>query len=375
MPFGCSNEYLITKIKEQTDKLPFSNLLGLVADIQKKYAINLTGYMGDFTSVLYTCSGSEAIEAAIKTCRKYQSQKGRMRRKMISAFALSYHGTSYGAMSISGIDRVITEDYQPVLPQVQWIDVPKDFTDEKEWIRIIDHHFLQYGDIIAGMIIEPVLASGGVVIVPKEALKHLQQLCNKNDSLFVLDEVATGFGRTGVPFVFQKYDLQPDLVCLSKAINNGYLPLGALVYSSILSEYFVEKNTVIEHFSTQGGNLAAISAACAMLDLMKEYEKYDVGYKGNLFLEILKEELADKENILVHGVGLMIAIDFPVYTTGESLLALIGMLQKRGILVYMYNNPYYNCGISIFPPFIIMEEEIIKYAHMIAKNLKRFISL
>ncbi len=373
MPFGYSNNTIINKVKEQLDKLPFNNLLSLVADIQEEYAVNLTGYMRDFSSVLYTCSGSEAVEAAIKTCRKYQAQKGRANRKIISAFVLSYHGTSYGAMSLSGIERVLVEDYQPVLPQIQWIEVPVNLEDERAWIKLIDYHFELYGEFVAGVIVEPIFASGGIIAVPKEVLRYLQQLCNKNDSLLVVDEIATGFGRTGTPFAFQKYELKPDLVCLSKAINNGYLPLGGLVFSNALSEYFTEQNTVIEHFSTQGGNLAAISSASAMLDLMKSYDSYDVEGKGKLFLESLKMELSDCENISIRGFGLMLAIDFTVSTMGERLLDILSMLQKRGVLVYMYNNGDYNRGISIFPSFLITEEEILKYVPIIAKTLKRFV--
>lgn len=223
MPLGYSERRIKAVVNKQMEQLPFSNLLVFSSDIQTQYAQRLLQWMGDFGCILYTCSGSETVEAAIKTCRQYQCLRNRPEHRRIAAFTLSYHGTSYGVMSVSGIDQILTDVYRPLVPEISWVTVPADYADEDAWRQAINGLWEQEGDYLAGFIVEPVMASGGVVPVPNPVLQHIQQRCRERDVLLVADEVATGFGRTGTPFAWQQAEITPDLVCLSKAINNGYL--------------------------------------------------------------------------------------------------------------------------------------------------------
>ena len=371
MPLGYSNERIKSHVKKQLEKLPFSNLLAFFSDIQEQYAQRLIDWMGDFAYVLYTCSGSEAIEAAIKTCRKYQALKNRPERKKIAAFSLSYHGTSYGAMSVSGIDQILARDYAPLLSDISWLPLPADWNSEKEWTENIDCLFQKNGEQLAGFLVEPVLASGGVIPVPVPVLEHLQNRCQEYGTLLVVDEVATGFGRTGVPFAYQRAGLSPDLVCLSKAINNGYLPLGALLYGRTCAEIFTQKQACLEHFSTQGGNAVAVAAAMGLLECMQEYACFQVQEKGAFFLRLLQEGLQSKAN--VRGCGLMLAVDFPEKFDGMEVLHTMELFKKRGLIVNMYNNEPYNRGISLFPPFLITQKEIETYSQQILTVLCRLL--
>lgn len=371
MPLGYSNALIKDRITEQIEQLPFSNMLSGFSSVQEQYAKRLVDVMGDFACVLYTCSGSESVEAAIKTCRKYQRLRNQSGRKKIGAFSLSYHGTSYGAMSVSGIDQPLTDDYAPLLPEICWCPVPSNYKNEQEWAESIDVFFVRYGEELAGFIVEPVFASGGVVPVPAAVLRYLQKRCRQYDALFVIDEVATGFGRTGTMFAYEQPGLSPDLVCLSKAINNGYLPLGALVYGWECARVFLEKQEGIEHFSTQGGNTAAVSAAIGMLECMRDYASFKVAEKGNYFLNLLKEGVGARTE--VRGAGLMIGVDFPERFNGLDVLRAVELFRKRGFIVYMYNNEPYNRGISFFPSFLITEEEIEAYSRQIVSLLQRIL--
>ena len=223
MPLGYSERRIKAVVNKQMEQLPFSNLLVFSSDIQTQYAQRLLQWMGDFGCILYTCSGSETVEAAIKTCRQYQCLRNCPERRRIAAFTLSYHGTSYGAMSVSGIDQILTDVYRPLVPEISWVTVPADYANEDAWRQAINGLWEQEGDYLAGFIVEPVMASGGVVPIPNPVLQHIQQRCRAGDVLLVADEVATGFGCTGTPFAWQQAEITPDLVCLSKAINNGYL--------------------------------------------------------------------------------------------------------------------------------------------------------
>ena len=209
MPLGYSERRIKAVVNKQMEQLPFSNLLVFSSDIQTQYAQRLLQWMGDFGCVLYTCSGSESVEAAIKTCRQYQCLRNRPERRRIAAFTLSYHGTSYGAMSVSGIDQILTDVYRPLVPEISWVTVPADYADEDAWRQAIDGLWEREGDYLAGFIVEPVMASGGVVPIPTPVLQHIQQRCRERDVLLVADEVATGFGRTGTPFAWQQAEITP----------------------------------------------------------------------------------------------------------------------------------------------------------------------
>lgn len=370
VPFGYTNQNINEKIIEQMNKLPFCNLITNTADIQYKYASRLCRKL-NMTALLYTCSGSECIEAAIKICRKYQALKGN-KRKGIGALCLSYHGTTYGAMSVSGVDQVHAEDYYPLVKEIKWIKLPIELESEELWLETLDRYFSDNGEDIAGIIIEPVLGSGGVVSIPVSVLKRIEQLCREWDVLLVDDEVTTGFGRTGVPFVFQKYDMKPDLVCLSKGITNGYLPLGVVVFSDMVTKVFAEKKATLDHFSTQGGNLLSIAAADAVLDLMDNYESYGVEEKGEYFQKCLRDLLTAYSSVRVYGSGLMIAISFNKKVATKSLYDLWCRLRKRGILAYCFNNPGYNIGLSFYPPFTCNREELKDTAEKIVSQIIRF---
>ncbi|MCR4944221.1 MAG: aspartate aminotransferase family protein [Clostridium sp.] len=370
MPFGYSNPIINKKIIKQLNKNPFCNLVINTADIQYNYALRLCKML-NMKSVLYTCSGSESIEAAIKAARKYQAIK-KNNKKGISAFTLSYHGTTYGAMSVSGVDQMLLQDYSPLLDSITWIDLQNNLEDENAWIQEIEEHFDKNAENMAAIIIEPVFGSGGIVPIPEKAFKKIKELCVKNDVLLIIDEVTTGFGRTGVPFAFQRYNIEPDLLCLSKGITNGYLPLGALVFSEKVAEEFVKNNATLEHFSTQGGNLISIAAADAVLDMMENYNDFEVKAKGEYLVNYLKELLEPYKSVEVRGEGLMVAISFPKDLDERRLFEVWEKLRKKGILVYIFCNKGCNLGLSLFPPFISTREDLKDVSDKIVKVLKRY---
>ncbi|HIV17397.1 MAG TPA: aspartate aminotransferase family protein [Candidatus Alectryocaccobium stercorigallinarum] len=367
-PFGYGNKYIIEKIKKQAEILPFCNLITSAADIQVSYAERLTRYLG-MEKLLFTCSGSEAVEAAIKAARQYQSIKNSGKRA-VAAFNLSYHGTSYGAMSVSGIDLSITAPFGPLLDGIEWIQTPQDIYDAVKWNREIERLFSEKAENLAGIIIEPVIASGGVIEVPDETLRYIERLCLENDVMLIYDEVSTGFGRTGVPFVFKDRGIKPDLVCLSKGMTNGYMPLGALAFSKRIAGTFIQAHETFEHFSSQSGNLISTAAADAVLDIMEDYDSYGVERKGECFRKVLAEELKDT-GADVRGRGLMTGISLDQRLSDAAFKSIIDGIERQGILVYYFNNPGYNRGLSFFPPFTIEEETLIRAAHAVAKKIKR----
>lgn len=369
VPFGYRNAYMNQKIQKQMEELPFCNLITHVAEVQYRYAERLTTLL-HMPSVLLTCSGSEAVEAAIKACRQYQELRGSGKRE-IAAFNLAYHGTSYGAMSVSGIDREVTGVFGPLLREITWVETPHAIYEKEAWKKAVEELFASRGSRLAGFIVEPIIASGGVIPIPPEILSYIERRCREEGVLLILDEVSTGFGRTGVPFVYQALGLRPDLLCLSKGITNGYMPLGVLAFSEEVAGLFAKQHASFEHFSSQSGNLGAIAAADAVLDLMEDYPSYEVGKKGQIFREILREGLSETAGIDVRGRGLMAAVSFDVRIGGASLEKLLEGLKRRGILSYYFYNRGYNMGLSFFPPFLVTEEELVRAAGIILGQIRR----
>lgn len=234
---GYNDEDIIEAIVRQVKQLPYVNPITLKTPIVSEVSDILCKITHDnISKIVYTCSGSEAIEAAIKISRKYSAMKGKNRKK-IAVMENSYHGSYYGSMSASNYEEAEKEGYGPMLEG--FISLPLPFSRKKKG-NVLDDKEKQYllqqleeiletnKDTLCSIIIEPVLASGGVIPLFPEYIYKISEFCKTNDILFVCDEVATGFWRTGSIFCFKKYNIKPDIITISKGINNGYLPLGAV---------------------------------------------------------------------------------------------------------------------------------------------------
>lgn len=374
VPFGFSNQNIIESITRQLERLPFSNLYVSAADVTVQYAnklIEKTNY--DFEKLVYTCSGSESTELAIKFCRKYQKLIG-TDRTVIGSFNYSYHGTTFGAMSISGVDKELVGDYKPLIGGVDWIHIE----DIKEdWEKVIIHFIESNHDVLAGIIVEPIMGSGGVIEIEDKALQVLRKYCDKYNILLVFDEVATGFGRTGKMFAYQHSKVKPDLMCLSKAINNGYLPMGGVLLGKRVTEVFSIKGSFIEHFSTQNGNPVACAAALTVLDFMKDELFDEIEAKGAYLEKVLLDSIcSSKIYVSIRRKGMMLALDVRECNSGRYLHE--GMLEhvlkvcyKKGVIIHPFFNINQNSGIMLYPAFISTYEQLELMARKIGKVINQ----
>jgi adenosylmethionine-8-amino-7-oxononanoate aminotransferase len=371
---GYSNLSIIKAIEKQSKALPFVSLISFSNPVVVGLAEKLLSITSKrFERVLLTCSGSESIEAAIKIVRKISRIRGSTTKFQVATFELSYHGTSYGAMSASGIDRQLSEDYEPKVPG--FVTLPSPFCKccpcEKmapqcrvEIANSLNSFFSQHGASLAAVLAEPILGSGGVLPLHKEYILQLHQLCQKNQVLLVFDEVATGFGRSGKFFCFQKLGIVPDILCLGKGINSGYLPLAALLISGEICDTLKEAGAFIDHFSTQNGNPIACASGLAAIDfiekkkLIPRVEEAGIKLKSNL-----KKSLKGNPAVFeIRGQGLMIGIELVhdkekrvPYSPHEILEIEIG-LRRKGLIVYPFFSPI-NSGISLFPTLIITDKQ------------------
>jgi acetylornithine/LysW-gamma-L-lysine aminotransferase len=272
-----------------------------------------------------TNSGTEAVEAAFKFAR-YSTK-----RKKIIAAMRGFHGRSMGALSATWNKKFRTP-FMPLVPEFQHVPYNK-----------LDKLAAVMDDEIAAVILEVVQGEGGVHLGTAEYLQGAQQLCRQHGALLILDEVQTGFGRTGKILALEHYGLQPDLLCVAKSIAGGF-PMGAV----LLGERVISLPPGI-HGSTFGGNPLAAAAALAALDVL---EKEELSQKAAELGQTFMAALQKIESPLireVRGLGLMIGIEIK-----QKVAPYLKALTERGVLAL----PAGLTVIRLLPPLVISREQI-----------------
>ncbi len=224
----------------------------------------------DYTRVFYSDNGSTAVEVAIKMVMQYWFNKG-IEKKRFLALEGAYHGDTFGAMSL-GQRGYFNKPFESFFFQADYLPFPSE-EKEKECLKKAEELF-KSGEF-AGVIVEPLVqGSAGMQMYRPEFLNELMKLAKQYDVLFIFDEVMTGWGRTGKMFAMNHCDDTPDIVCLSKGITGGTLPLGLTVTKEHVFEAFLhdEKTKALLHGHSYTGNPLACAAACATLDIFETEE-------------------------------------------------------------------------------------------------------
>ncbi len=278
----CRRE-LNEALKAQVDRLEHSTLLGLAGEqsillAQRLSEITPTGLDRFF----YSDNGSTAMEVAVKMAFQYQVHKGRAERQRFITFKNAYHGDTLGAVSVGGID-IYHSTFRPLL--FETIQAPSPYcyrcelgcldpaTCGMKCLDALESLMIEHGATCAGLVIEPLLqGAGGMIVQPPGFLRRVRELCDQHGLLMIVDEVATGFGRTGRMFACQHEAVAPDIMALSKGITAGYLPLAATVtteevYGAFMGEY-AELKTFF-HGHTFTGNPLACAVALRSLELFE----------------------------------------------------------------------------------------------------------
>ena len=285
---GHRHPRVIRAIKKQVDDYLHVLVYGeLIESPQVKFATLLAKHLpASLNSVYFTNSGSEATEAAMKLAKRVTG------RTEIVAFKQSYHGSTQGALSVMG-DEYWRNAYRPLLPGVLHLD----YNDPASLAFITEN--------TSCVIAETVQAERGVFVPVANWMKRLKSRCRKTGTLLILDEIQTGFGRTGTLWGFEQYGIVPDMILLGKALGGG-MPLGAMVTDKSLMDQFAS-NPVLGHITTFGGHPVCCAAGlAAMKVLLKEKLIAQVKEKEKLFRSLLKHRAISH----VRTAGLLIAVEF-----------------------------------------------------------------
>lgn len=288
-------------------------------------------------------SGTESIEGALKLAKRYTE------RTEIIAFRGAYHGSTHGALSVSG-NETKKRAFRPLLPDVQFLN----FNVEAELSRITE--------ATAAVIVETIQGDAGVRIPDLSYLKALRKRCSETGSLLILDEIQSGVGRCGTWYAFEQFDIVPDILCSAKALGGG-LPLGAFISSKEIMQCLTEK-PMLGHITTFGGNPVACAAADATLAVIEEDGLLaQVEAKGAL----IESLLADEPRIIeIRRRGLFFAIDF---ATAEEVQQVVEGLLKKGVITFWF----LSCPNSfrIAPPLNISEADIRKACALIREEVQK----
>src|SRR5436309_10707015 len=258
---------------------------------QVRLAARLAGLLPDPLEVAYfTSSGAEAIEGALKTARKHTG------RARLVAFEGGFHGDTLGALSVGGNPRY-RAPFEPLLADVAFVPF-----DDEAALRAIDGR-------TAAVVVEPIQAEGGVRIPSAGFLAALRRRCDETGALLVLDEVVTGFGRTGRLFAHERAGVVPDLLVLAKALGGG-LPLGAFVGSRAVMNTLAH-DPPLGHVTTFGGHPLSCAAGLAALEvLLREGLAARAEVLGARLLGRLRERVGRGGLVAVRGVGCLLGLEF-----------------------------------------------------------------
>ncbi len=341
---GHRHPQVVEAIKNQVDKYLHTTVYGEhIQSPQVEFATHLASSLGNgLDNVYFTNAGAEAVEVAIKVTRKFTS------RYEIISCRKAYHGSSIGAESLRS-DDAYTSSFMPGMPGVSHID----FNDISQLDCITDK--------TAAIFLEPVQAEAGVVCPENDYLKAVRQRCNDTGTMMVLDEIQTGYGRTGHLFAFQKYGVVPDVLLMAKAMGGG-MPVGAAVARKAIMDCLCE-NPSLGHINTFGGHPVCIAAACANLKVLTQTTIVDeVESKANLFHQLLQHDRIKE----IRSSGLLMAV---CLKDKHILTPVIDGLKANGIIVdyFLFNDDSFR----IAPPLIISRDEIAKACQVILQVLNK----
>ena len=378
---------------EQAAKLEFVHTSQFTTPVAEEYAEELLAFAGSDSndnfrggSVYFTCGGSESIETALKLARQYQVEIGQPARYQIISRQQSYHGSTLGALSVSGNKRR-REIYLPMVKEFPHIGMPYcyrcdfDCTDGcrncgQQYAAELERAIETSKGQAAGFIFEPVSgATLGAVVPPLGYLPAIAEICRQHGVLLIADEVMTGMGRTGRNFAVEHFNIAPDILVTAKGLSSGYAPLGAVVASKKVIDAIANGSGAFLHGFTYNAHPISLAAGRAVLHQLqskKLVEAADSNRPGTVAAHFKQavEGLRNQEAVGdVRGIGLLWAIEFvtdkatklpfPPEQNFSGRVAAAAL--KRGLLVYPMQGSV--DGISgdhllLAPPAIITQDPI-----------------
>ena len=373
----------------QAKQLEFVHSSQFTTPVAEEYAMELLDFAGkNFKGgcVYFACGGSESVETALKLARQYQIEIGQTKRHQVLSRGQSYHGSTLGALSVSGNKRR-REFYLPMVREFAHVAFPYcyrcafDCTDScrscgQEYAAELERTIEAAKGEVAAFIVEPVSgATLGATVPPPGYLQSVAEICRRHGVLLIADEVMTGMGRTGKHFAVEHWEVAPDILVSAKGLSSGYAPLGAVLVSKRVADAIADGSGVFQHGFTYNSHPISLAAGRAALRFLQKRELVqaaDSDREGSraAVLRHALEGLRDAKAVGdVRGIGLLWGVEFVADKVTKRPFApelnfagrVAQAAVKRGLLVY----PMQGCvdGVAgdhllIAPPAVITVEQI-----------------
>ncbi len=325
------------------------------------------------TRIFYSDNGSTAVEVALKMAYQYWQNRGQTNRRTFIALHDAYHGDTVGAMSVSG-DSVFTQPFAPLLFRIARAHAPYCYrcplgleraTCQIDCLGDLERLLQEKGDQVAAVLVEPMLqGAGGMIVWPREFLVGVQRLCDQYGTLMIADEVLTGFGRTGRLFACEHADARPDIMCLSKALTAGYLPMGVTATTEAMYEAFLsdDRHKTFFHGHSYTANPLGCAVALASLALFRSEGVLERVQAMEQHFRTRLEPLRTLPHVgdirVIGGVGIVELVQDKHTRAAGGYLDQVGPalsqeFLRRGLLLRPLGNVLY-----FMPPYVITDEEI-----------------
>ncbi|HJF32680.1 MAG TPA: aspartate aminotransferase family protein [Sporosarcina psychrophila] len=386
---GYGREELAEAAYEQMKKLayvPMTQSHKPAIELAEK----LNAMLGDDYKIFYSNSGSDANEVAFKLARQYHQQNGEPSRyKFISRYR-AYHGSSMGALAATG-QALRKYKYEPLAPGFLHIAPPDNY--RRPAGQSIEEYNIQRAqefeekiiweqkETIAGIIMEPLITGGGILIPHPIYLEKVQEICTRHGVLLIIDEVICGFGRTGKAFGHQHFNVKPDIITMAKGLTSAYLPLSVTAIRKDIYEKFDtgEENSHFRHVNTFGGNPAACAVALKNLEIIERENL--VERSAELGERLLKELASLKSHPFVgdiRGLGFLLGIELvedketKEPASNARVAKIIGECKANGLIIGRNGDTVagFNNILALSPPLSCTDEDVDFIIAIIKKVFK-----
>jgi adenosylmethionine-8-amino-7-oxononanoate aminotransferase len=384
--FGHANPRINAAVRHQLDRLEHVILAGFTHEPVLRLSERLTGLLpAGLTRCFYADSGSAAVEVAVKMSFHYWLNQGKPGKKRFITLGNSYHGETLGALAVGDVE-LYKSLYRPLLMDVTTVASPDcylrdpDETWEQHSRRMFAHMeraLAEHAHETAAVIVEPLVqCAGGMRMYHPAYLQMLREACDRHGVHLIADEIAVGFGRTGTLFACEQAGIRPDIICLSKGLTGGYLPLSVVVttedmYGAFYDDY--TKLTAFLHSHSYTGNPLACAAALATLDIFESDRVIEKNRRLAGRMAAAAGGLADHPNVAeVRQTGMILAIELvrdregrvPFDWRERRGLRLYEYALSRGVLLRPLGHVVY-----WMPPYVLDDEQLALLADVTARGI------